>query len=211
MGVMTRQQMATEVEERVNRSDIPNQIDTWLYRAVLDLSTYRQFYENRKLATLSWTTNDTVAAPSDFYAPIRLEYDNGSSIDVIAYKDIIFVRNRYSSTATGIAEYYARVGDDIYFDRDADQTYSLSCYYKYRPADFTGDSDTSPYGGEWDEAIILWAVATAFARLREWELSDFHKKQYYAYVKGRLGAVEEAEEAYNESFTGDPNVAPFTF
>lgn len=106
---------------------------------------------------------------------------------------------------------WARVGAKGYFDRKADAAKTLSLYYKFRPADFSGDSATSPFGGEWDEALVLWATSRSFSRMREWELAESHLKQYYSYVKGRIGSFDESEEAYNESIMGDPDIAPFTF
>ena len=66
-------------------------------------------------------------------------------------------------------------------------------------------------GGEWDQALIIWAVSEGFARLRQRELAREIRQEYFSYVKGRLGDMEETEGAWNESFAGDIDNDPHTF
>lgn len=213
MGIMTRAQMQAEVAGSLNRSDLNTLIDRWLYRAVLDLSTYRKFFENETSTTMTQASGAATATwPADILSPVRLEWSDGSVYYNCAVKDLIYVRELYHSGATGRPDYVARFGAlGAYFDRVADQTYAWTVYYKFRPADFADDAALSPLNGEWDQALILWAGAEGFRKLRQWDLMATYKKDYYSYVRGRLGDVEEIEEAYNESFAGDIDDDPFSY
>lgn len=212
MGVRTRVQMVAEVAADIGRSDLSTSLAVWAYQAVLDLATYRKFPDNEKKATLSLASGATTATvPTDFNQPLRIEYDDGSSIKVITFKDLIFVRNNYAYDTPGFPDYFGRTGALFYFDRTADQAYSLDLFYRYIPADFSGDSSTSPFGPQWDHAIILWMTSRAYLRLREFQLAEMYKQHYYSYVKGRLGSLELSEEAYNETFAGDIEEDPYGF
>ena len=211
MGVMTRLEMQNEIADNVGRSDLGTEIAIWLYRAVLDLGTYHKFYENRKNATVSLTTgNSSATAPTDLIKPVRMEYDDSSTISVLRFKDLIYVRENFSHTP-GLPDFFGREGGNFLFNKEADDDYSLTLYYRFRPTDFTGDASTSPYGGEWDEALLLWATSRAFKRIREPQMADYYLKQYYSYVKGRLGDMTLSEEAYNETLAGDSTEDPYGF
>ena len=212
MGVMTRLEMQTEVKKRINRSDFDTEINVWLYRALLDLTTYRKFFENEETTTMTQAAAATTATwPTDLLVPIRLEIVDGSNIYNCRVKGIIYVREYYQPDATGRPDFVARFNGEAYFDRKADQEYIWTVYYKARPADFASDSAVSALGGEWDEALIRHATYNGFSTLREWELATFHLKNYYAYVQGRLGDVEEIGGAWNESLAGDIDYDPYTF
>jgi hypothetical protein len=204
--------MEAEVSKVIGRSDLAAEIDVWLYRAMLDLGTYRKFQENRKKATLTLAAAaNTANIHTDFVAPIRLEYNDGSTLDIVQFKDLIYVRDNFSVGVTGFPNYYARHGGVFYFDRTADQEYAMDHYYKFRPEDYDDDTDTSDFGEEWDQALLLWAESEAFRRMREWEASQESKMNYYSYVKGRLGDLEKEEEAWNESLVGDIDADPYSF
>ena len=211
MGIMTEAAMNAEVERRINRTDLTTSITTWLYRAALDLSTYRKFFENEKIDTIVQAVGtNSKAWPLDLLVPLRLEWSDGSVFHNCAVKDLVYIRELYHAGSTGRPDYVARHGLIAYFDRDADQEYTWTVYFKYRIAGFSA-AQYSPFGGEWDEALIRHATYNAFATLRQWQLADYHLKSYYAYVQGRLGDVEETEGAWNESFAGDIDNDPFTF
>ena len=214
MGDMTRLEMQTEVLARINRSssDMGSLVNAWLYRGLLDLCTYRKFFENEKTDTMTQSSAaNTATWPTDLYWPMRLEYSDGNSLHICTVKDLIYVRELYSVNSTGRPDYVARFGASAYFDRTADQDYAWTVYYKFRPADFSGDSSTTDLGSEWDEALILWAVSAGFSRLRQFDVAQAVKNNYYSYVRGRLGSVEQIEEAWNESFAGDVDDDPFSF
>jgi hypothetical protein len=214
MGVMTRLEMQTEVLDRLNRTttDMASMVDTWLYRAVLDLCSYKKFFDNEKSATMTQSAGAATATwPTDLWNPQRLEWSDGSVMFNCRVKDLVYVRELYHSGSTGRPDFVARHGATAYFDRIADQDYAWTVYYLYEPADFANDAATSIIGAEWDEALILWAVAEGYGRLRQWDLYEFHKKLYYSYVAGRLGDVDAMEENYNESLAGDIDDDPFTF
>ena len=211
MGIMTATAMTAEVTRRINRTDLNSSIATWLYRAALDLSTYRKFFGNEKTDTMVQAVDTAIANwPSDMLVPIRLEWSDGSVYYNCAVKDLVYVRELYHAGSTGRPDYVARHGGVAYFDRVADQAYTWTVYYKFRIVAFT-TTQTSPLGGEWDEALIRHATYNAFATLRQWQLADYHLKSYYSYVQGRLGDVEETEGAWNESFAGDIDNDPYTF
>ena len=210
---MDRDEMVNETGDFVQGGVDTTDLAVWAYRAVLDLASFKDFYENMKSDTMTQAAAASTATwPTDLLVPIRLEYNDGSSLYVCQVKDIVYVRENFSPGDTGRPNFVARVGPTAYFDRTADQAYGWTLWYKYRPDDFANGSAVSPYGAEWDEAIVAWMKAMSYARIREWELSDFWKKNYYAYVKGRLGNVERAEgESMNESFAGDIDSDPFSF
>jgi hypothetical protein len=211
MGIMTRDEMRDEVKKRINRSDFDSNIEDWLYRAILDLATYRKFYENEETDVVTQASGDNIATwPTDLLVPIRMEYVDGDNVHNCRVKGIIYIREYYSSSA-GRPEFVARFGDTAYFDRDADQEYAWTLYYKGRPINFADGDATSSLNGEWDEALIRHASHSAFSALREWELATYYLKSYYAYVKGRLGDVEETEGAWNESLVGNIDYDPYTF
>jgi hypothetical protein len=139
-----------------------------------------------------------------------MEYVEGDNVHNCRVKGIIYIREYYSSAASR-PEFVARFGETAYFDRDADQEYGWTLYYKSRPADFATDSAVSELNGEWDEALIRHACHSGFSALREWELATYYLKSYYAYVKGRLGDIEETEGAWNESLVGNIDYDPYTF
>jgi len=204
MGLMTRDAMRDEIAGTLNRTDLNTLIEGWLDRTLFDLCTYYRFFETETTGTLTLPSGDsTVAVPTDLLTPIRLEYED----EIVTVKDLIYVREYLANSSSGFPDYVARFGANFYFDREADQAYAFTLFYKNRTDAFASGSAVSPIGAEWDEALIVNATAMGYRKLRQHELYDFYRKQYYSYVKGRLPEKSLMEEQWNETFAGDEDEA----
>jgi hypothetical protein len=124
MSITTLAELKTALDTETSRSDI-----TWN-----DYITRGETRLNRKLRLLQQETdgsltlssgNDYVSLPSDFIAHKDLYYtsDNWQPIQ-LAWPAL----RTKASTASGRPDYYA-IGDKIYFERDADQNYTLKQHY----------------------------------------------------------------------------------
>jgi len=124
MSITTLAELKTALDTETSRSDI-----TWD-----DYITRGETRLNRKLRLLQQETdgsltlssgNDYVSLPSDFIAHKDLYYtsDNWQLIQ-LAWPSL----RAKTSTASGRPDYFA-IGDKIYFERSADQEYTLKQHY----------------------------------------------------------------------------------
>lgn len=68
-------------------------------------------------------------------------------------------------TTNGQPTKWARWGNSIYLDRNADLAYKVNVYYYKRPSDLDDATGNLALGEEWDEAVLLLSVAQARSSL----------------------------------------------
>jgi len=86
------------------------------------------------------------ALPSDFERPIRVQIESGSnyySLYEVSYDSIRESLNDLTGNARPNA--YCIHYQQLWFDRTPDATYTIRMDFVYRPADMSGDSDTTPF------------------------------------------------------------------
>lgn len=205
MGLKTRTEMRDEVISMLGGvTNLDTYIDDKLFTSLQDLCTYYRFYELEKNTTITLLTGDcTVAVPTDMLSPQNIEWLDTSTRWPLYIKDFTYVRNMYMPGISSRPTYISRHGNLFYVDRDADQDYSFTLFYKYRPVDFASGTAVTPIGEEWDWALILNTTAIGWLRLRNVELYKELRQEYVSYVRGRMPEKDEMAERWNEAIVED--------
>ena len=141
----------------------------------------------RKNVTGTMTSsNQYLAAPSDFLAPFSLSITSSSVKDFLQYKDVNFVQSfNPNSATTGTPRYYATFDiTNFIIGPTPDSGYTTEMHYFYRPASLTaaGDSGTTWLSENATLALLYGCLIEA-----------------YTYMKGEQDLMAEYEKRFGEA------------
>jgi len=141
----------------------------------------------RKNVTGTMTSsNQYLAAPSDFLAPFSLSITSSSVKDFLQYKDVDFVQSfNPNSATTGTPRYYATFDiTNFIIGPTPDSGYTTEMHYFYRPASLTaaGDSGTTWLSENATLALLYGCLIEA-----------------YTYMKGEQDLMAEYEKRFGEA------------
>ena len=141
----------------------------------------------RKNVTGTMTSsNQYLAAPSDFLAPFSLSITSSSVKDFLQYKDVNFVQSfNPNSSTTGTPRYYAMFDiTNFIIGPTPDSGYTTEMHYFYRPASLTaaGDSGTTWLSENATLALLYGCLTEA-----------------YTYMKGEQDLMAEYEKRFGEA------------
>ena len=141
----------------------------------------------RKNVTGTMTSsNQYLAAPSDFLAPFSLSITSSSVKSFLEYKDVNFVQSfNPNSATTGTPRYYATFDiTNFIIGPTPDSGYTTEMHYFYRPASLTaaGDSGTTWLSENATLALLYGCLIEA-----------------YTYMKGEQDLMAEYEKRFGEA------------
>ena len=141
----------------------------------------------RKNVTGTMTSsNQYLAAPSDFLAPFSLSITSSSVKSFLEYKDVNFVQSfNPNSATTGTPRYYATFDiTNFIIGPTPDSGYTTEMHYFYRPASLTaaGDSGTTWLSENATLALLYGCLTEA-----------------YTYMKGEQDLMAEYEKRFGEA------------
>jgi hypothetical protein len=144
-----------------------------------------QLFRKNVTGTMT-SSNQYLAAPSDFLAPFSLSITSSSVKDFLQYKDVNFVQSfNPNSAATGTPRYYALFDiTNFIIGPTPDSEYITEMHYFYRPASLTaaGDSGTTWLSENATLALLYGCLTEA-----------------YTYMKGEQDLMAEYEKRFGES------------
>ena len=144
-----------------------------------------QLFRKNVTGTMS-SSNQYLAAPSDFLAPFSLSITSSSVKSFLQYKDVNFVQSfNPNSATTGTPRYYALFDiTNFIIGPTPDSGYTTEMHYFYRPASLTaaGDSGTTWLSENATLALLYGCLTEA-----------------YTYMKGEQDLMAEYEKRFGEA------------
>ena len=144
-----------------------------------------QLFRKNVTGTMS-SSNQYLAAPSDFLAPFSLSITSSSVKNFLQYKDVNFVQSfNPNSSTTGTPRYYAMFDiTNFIIGPTPDSGYTTEMHYFYRPASLTaaGDSGTTWLSENATLALLYGCLIEA-----------------YTYMKGEQDLMAEYEKRFGEA------------
>jgi len=145
------------------------------------LSQYRNqpFWFLQKIGTVTLLTDsDNVALPSDFASPMQArilvnDIYRGETAGFIK-QEFKYLQEKYKAqTTSGVPQYYAYYGKNIYTDASANADYTIQLVYYQKDATLPqGDSDTSVWFDDGYDAIRTLAMAIFKDEALEYQSAD---------------------------------------
>ena len=148
------------------------------------------------------SSNEYLAAPSDFLAPFSLSIDVDGDKEFLLFKDLDFVQS-YSpdATVTGQPKYYAQFDkDNFIIGPTPDANYTVDIHYLYRPTSLTAGSDSgTTWLSENAEITLLYgALIEAYTFMKgQPDLMAMYNQRFVEGVM-RLKNLGEAQETNDE-------------
>ena len=152
------------------------------------------------------SSNEYLAAPSDFLAPFSLSIDVNGDKEFLLFKDLDFVQS-YSpdATVTGQPKYYAQFDKDNFIIAPTpDANYTVDIHYLYRPASLTAGSDSgTTWLSENAEITLLYgSLIEAYTFMKgQPDLMAMYNQRFGEGVM-RLKNLGEAQETTDEYRSG---------
>ena len=144
-----------------------------------------ELFRKNVTGTMS-SSNQYLAAPSDFLAPFSLSITSSSVKSFLEYKDVNFVQSfNPNSATTGTPRYYATFDiTNFIIGPTPDSGYTTEMHYFYRPASLTaaGDSGTTWLSENATLALLYGCLTEA-----------------YTYMKGEQDLMAEYEKRFGEA------------
>jgi hypothetical protein len=135
-------------------------------------------------------SNQYLAAPSDFLAPMSLSYtDSNGDKQFLLFKDANFIQD-YNPDAsdTGAPRYYAVFDvDNFIIGPTPDDSYAVELHYMYRPASLTSGAESG----------TTWLSQNAPLALLYGSLIEA-----YTYMKGEADLVQNYNARFGEAIVG---------
>ena len=153
------------------------------------------------------SSNQYLAAPSDFLVPFSLNITNSNNYEYLQFKSLEFV-NTYNpnSSTTGTPRYYAQFDVDYFIlapTPNANFTVNLS--YFYRPNSLTAgaDSGTTWLSENAEIALLYGSLLEAYTYMKgEPDLISLYNSRFLEAL-GRLKDLGEAQEVSDEYYSGE--------
>ena len=161
----------------------------------------------RKNVTASATaSNQYLACPSDFLAPMSLSYTASGDKNFMDFKDVTFVQTYNSNpSTTGLPRYYAQFDVDNFVLAPTPTTsYTMELHYLYRPASLTaGAEGGTTWLSENAELTLLYgSLVEAYIFMKgEQDIMGLYDRRFTESLMG-LKMLGEAKETSDEYRTG---------
>lgn len=203
MGVKTYATFRSDlVFETGQRTDIDSYTGQWTNTSYLEFCTRRSFWEVKipkhfKFPELDTTTTSNttgsvayISIPTDCLAVYTI-HDTTNDKKLKNYNMRQYVEETGRASTTGFPDYWLRYGSRIYFFPTPTGVYSMTIWYRKRPALLSAVGDVTLIGSEWDEPILKLAVAQTLLRLKDYEGFKIHKAEWVNMMEGKMGMYDE--------------------
>ena len=203
MSIATYAELKTAVANWLQRTDLTSYIPDFITIAESQIASDLKVREMEKRVTASIST-EYFDIPSDFIemrniqlntSPItRLNYYSPEQMDV--YK---------TDTTAGTPLFYTIHGSEFQLKPAPDSTYTLEMTYWYRPAAFSGDSDTNSILTSYPEIYLLASCLAAQPFLADDQRIQVWATAYTTRVNG-LNAKDKHGRYSGSSLRGRADV-----
>jgi len=189
-----------------------NNLDTFIESAEERIVKNVQLQVFRRNQTASLTaSNQYLNLPSDFLAPFSLSITNGTSKQMLLYKDVNFLQEYApDSSETGVPKYYAFFDEDnILLAPTPDSNYAVQLHYFYRPASLTeqAESGTTWLSENAPQAMLYGSLLAAYTFMKgEADVLQNYSQQFAESVARlkNLGESLEYTDAYRTGLINRP-------
>ena len=110
-------------------------------------------------------TDWLLTRPKDIYSIRLIDAGNSRKLTYTPQSDIDLIIPYPEQNSTGIPKWYTPFGDNTELLPIPDAIYNLTVRYSQWPAPLISETDESPYGAEWDSAIVFISKDIANAYL----------------------------------------------
>lgn len=169
-----------------------------------------QIFRRNQTATLT-ASNQYLNLPSDFLAPFSLSFTDGTTKQMLLYKDVNFLQEfAPDSSATGTPKYYAYFDDEnLLIAPTPDDAYPVQLHYFYRPASLTtqADSGTTWLSTNAPQAMLYGSLLAAYTFMKgEQDVLQNYAQQFAESVARlkNLGESLEYTDAYRTGLLNRP-------
>jgi len=160
----------------------------------------------RKNATTTATaSNQYLACPSDFLAPLSLSYTTSGDKNFIEFKDVSFIQTYNTDPSdTGQPRYYAQFDVDNFILAPTPASgYVMELHYFYRPASITaGPENGTTWLSENAELTLLYgALVEAYIFMKgEADMMALYEKRFVESLTAlkMLGEAKETTDEYRK-------------
>lgn len=224
MGAKTLSEFETDMVTYalMNRPDLTSaQKAAFINNAYIDFTTRNLFwglkvpqgFEFPEL-NVADSTRATVAntayiqTPSDALHVYTIHDDtNDQKLSNISRGEYVKKTGRATSTSYGKPTKWNRYGTRLWLYPTPDAVYSLTIYYRKRPATMTAADSVTAIDAMWDEPIQLLANIQAMTRFKMYEQAESEKKEWLEMMSGKFGFYAKEERDRKTYFEPDPNYA----
>ena len=205
-----------ELGARTDLTAAPSSAGDWINVAYLEFCTRNQFFgfkmpkyfhfpELETSATASTVAGqDYVATPTDALI-ISTVHDstNDQKLGGIKFREYVDKTGRSTTASRSKPLYWLRYGSQVKLYPTPDAAYSLTIYYRKRPALLSGENDVTAVGAEWDEAILKFAVIQSMMRLKQYDTADVEKKALAELLSGKVDIYDKEGRDLKRFFAPD--------
>ena len=207
MGSINFSEFTTYLKQRFGMADNWDAVyGVWIntaYRMVANRDTVgkKKVYFPELNVSTALSTSDGVAyvsVPTDC-ASVTEVFDDTSNVrlDWIPFSEYLSKTDRDTAAAEAAPTYWNRSGGYIYLYPTPDATYSLTTYYRKRPATLTG-TDVTAIGQEWDDIILELAVFVGRNWANEPDKAEYARKLAEDMITQTVGIYDTEERARRE-------------
>ena len=161
------------------------------------------FFRKNVTGTLT-TSNQFLAAPSDYLASFSLSITNSNNKEFLLLKDVNFIQEYHpNASTTGTPKYYATFDvDNFIVAPTPDANYSAELHYYYRPQSITATSDgTSWLGTNAPDTLLYGCLLEASTFMKgEAEVTQLYQARFTEAISRlkNYGEGVENTDAYRE-------------
>jgi len=161
------------------------------------------FFRKNVTGTLT-TSNQFLAAPSDYLASFSLSITNSNNKEFLLLKDVNFIQEYHpNASTTGTPKYYATFDvDNFIVAPTPDANYSAELHYYYRPQSITATGDgTSWLGTNAPDTLLYGCLLEASTFMKgEAEVTQLYQARFTEAISRlkNYGEGVENTDAYRE-------------
>jgi hypothetical protein len=207
MGTYTYSDFKSKLTRELwNRDDVSTLVGGWVNAAYMDLCTRNRFWDVKMPHNFDFpelnvsesrTTADgtaSVATPSQaLFITTVFDDTNKRKLSKMSPREYFSKTDRATAAAEGQPTNWTRYGSNLYLWPTPAATYSLSVYYRKRPAEMSDDLDVTAVGAEWDEIILKLAVIQSMMRLKAYDDAAKEKADWTMKVQDLIGIYGKEE------------------
>lgn len=167
---------------------------SWINDAQIDVVRQMELKTQQTSSSVVTISNDsTYAMPSNFFKIIDLyQPSDQDSLEEIEIRDY----DESDITALGEPMKYLVIGDQLTLWPTPDGVYTFTLRYWKLPATLLVSTDVPEISSEYDNLLISYVLAKAYARENDMQQSDFHRQRYFEDLARAKGSV-----AHSTSYT----------
>ncbi len=203
MGVKTFTEFKSDLTfELGQRENISTYTGGWVNTAYMDFCSMKSFFGIQVPRDFRFPELDTsttvntagsatyVAVPADCLY-IYTVHDTTNDSKLRNYNIRQYTEETGRATTTGQPDYWVRYGSYIYLFPTPAGTYTMTIWYRKRPALLAAADSVTAIGTEWDEPILKLAVVQSLLRVKDYDAYKIYKEEWKEMIAGKIGIYDE--------------------